>query len=103
MALKVIWSEEAENNLNEISECILESWNEKILQEFLGKLNYCIKQIQQFPELFPASLVAYKIRKCVITKQVSLFYIISKSGIEIAALFDNRQSAEKLKLRSRKK
>ena len=98
MALKIIWSDEAEKNLEEIAEFILQTWNEKILIQFLDKLNKSIHHIKQFPEMFPVSLKEKGVRKCVITKQVSLFYSLSKEEIVIVALFDNRQSDDKLKI-----
>jgi addiction module RelE/StbE family toxin len=97
MALKVSWSEEAENNLEEITEYIINNWNDSVLEKFLYKLNKSVNHIQEFPESFPVSLVVDGIRKCVINKQISLFYSVTKSKVEIHSLFDNRQDDEKLK------
>jgi len=98
MALRVSWDNEAENNLEAITEFILNNWNEKILVSFFKELNESIEQIQKFPESFAESNIKKEIRKCVVNKQISMYYSITKSEIEIRALIDNRQDNNKLKL-----
>jgi len=98
MALRVSWDNEAENNLEAITEFILNNWNEKILVSLFKELNESIEQIQKFPESFAESNIKKEIRKCVVNKQISMYYSITKSEIEIRALIDNRQDNNKLKL-----
>lgn len=97
MALKVSWDDEAEKNLEEITNFILDNWNENILAGFLKDLNQAIEQIKKYPLSFPASQIKEGIRKCVINEKISLYYSIKKSEIEIRTLLDNRQDNEKTK------
>ena len=51
--------------------------------------------------LFPISYPPFEkfpdIRKCVLTKHISLYYKINNKDIEVLTLFDTRQNPDKLK------
>jgi len=49
------------------------------------------------PRLFPVIEGRRHIRKCVVTKQISLYYMLTRKEIVIITLFDQRQSPKKLK------
>jgi hypothetical protein len=48
------------------------------------------------PELFPKSDNNNRIRKCVISKQTSLFYTFDNFEIKVLMVFDTRQNPEKV-------
>ena len=52
-------------------------WSEKTSKKFLNKLKENIDLIQINPELFPVSEFE-ELRKCVVSKQTTVFFIIEK-------------------------
>ena len=71
-------------------------WSEKTSKKFLNKLKENIDLIQINPELFPISEFE-ELRKCVVSKQTSVFFIIEKNKIYIVSVFDTRQNPNKIK------
>lgn len=95
MKKKVIWSPTARKSLRRTSNFISELWNEQIKTEFLNQLDFRIEQIQRNPELAP-TFEDSDVRKLVIHKSVSLFYLNLPDHIRILIVWDNRQDAAKL-------
>lgn len=49
------------------------------------------------PALFPVIEDGLKIRRCVLAKHNSLYYIVAEDGIDILRVFDTRQDPNKLR------
>ena len=71
---EVQWTETARKTLQETSDFILELWNSNVNEEFIEQLEYRITQLQNNPEL-GSPFENTQIRKLVIHKSVSMFYI----------------------------
>ena len=97
MPKQIIWSPSAENDFAEILNYLSINWNNKIVNQFIDKLDDYLDLIEINPKYFPIINKGLNIRKCVITKQNSLFYRASKNKIELIRLFDTRQNPDKLK------
>lgn len=67
------------------------AWSMKIKENFIVKLDRSLLQIQNYPDSFPASEKINGLRKCVVTKQTTIFYKYSDQAINVVAIFDNRQ------------
>lgn len=67
MALKVIWTPEAEDNFESIINYLEKEWSEKEIRKFVQKIQKIIMQIAINPNMFKAS-GKEGIRKVVITK-----------------------------------
>jgi len=74
-----------------------EEWSTKVKHEFISKLDKSLKQIQNLPDSFPESEKIRGLRKCVLTKQTTLFYKYSETTIDVITIFDNRQNPKSLK------
>ena len=72
-------------------------WSIKVKNDFIVKLDKSLKQIQKLPDSFPESEKVKGLRKCVVTKQTTIFYKYTETSIDIVAIFDNRQSPKSLK------
>lgn len=96
MALKIIWSEEADFNLDSIIKYLQSNWTEKELKNFSVKLDKQISLIAEFPLLYKHSKRLQGTRECVITNHNSLFYIVDKTSIYILSIWDNRQNPSKI-------
>jgi plasmid stabilization system protein ParE len=92
---EVQWTETARRTLQETSDFILELWNTDVNKEFVEQLDYRIGQLQNNPKLAPAFDNTH-IRRLIIHKTVSLFYVNTPQFIKILVIWDNRQDADKL-------
>lgn len=70
-------------------------WSERISDNFLKELKRNIDLIQINPELFPISEFE-GLRKCVVSKQTAVFFIIKNNTIYIVSVFDTRQNPNKI-------
>jgi len=92
---KVIWAPTARRSLRQTSDFISELWNEQVKTEFLNQLNFRIEQIQRNPEL-ATTFEDSEVRKLVIHKSVSLFYLNQPEHIRLLLIWDNRQNPTEL-------
>ena len=97
MNRKVIISKTAEKKLNSLFEYLLENWSAKVKSNFIEKLDHNIDLIKLEPETFTQSQKDFGLRKCVITKQTTLYYRFDSNHIQIITIFDTRQNPKKLK------
>jgi len=97
MHREIIWSPLAEKDLGEILEYLSENWNQKLIFRFLSKIELITNQIAKIPNQYPIINKKLRVRKCVVTKQNTLFYREAEKRIEILRLFDTRQDPKKLK------
>lgn len=97
MNRNVIISKLAERKLNKLFEFLRSEWSIKVKDEFIKKLDNSISLITKQPESFPSSEKEKGLRKCVITKQTTLYYRFDRKNIKIVTIFDTRQHPRKLK------
>ena len=95
MSRNVIISKLAERKLEQLFEYLTQKWSIKVKNDFIKKLDKSISLIKEQPESFPSSEKSKGLRKCVITKQTTLFYRFNKEKIKIVTLFDTRQNPKK--------
>ncbi len=97
MHRKIVWSPLADRDIENILEYLNKNWNQKVIIRFLNKINIATKQILKNPHQYPIINKKLQVRKCVVTKQNTLFYRNTEKTIEILRLYDTRQDPEKLK------
>jgi plasmid stabilization system protein ParE len=93
--LDVFWSSKSIRDFENIIRYLERNWTEKEIKNFNFKLNKAINLISSRPKLFQATNSRKNLRKCVLTKQTTLYYQVLETGIYIVALFDNRQNPVK--------
>lgn len=94
----VILSPSAKADIENITQYLDQEWGKNVLTKFLSKVEWIINQIVFNPLQYPVINSKFKIRRCVITKQNTLFYRLVNGKIEIVRIFDNRQDPNKLKI-----
>lgn len=94
----VIWSPSSKTDIVNISQYLMHEWGKNVLSRFLLKLNRLISQIVVNPKQYPLINRKLSVRKCVITKQNTLYYRIKNQNIEIVRIYDTRQDPVKLKI-----
>ena len=95
MSRIVIISKLAEQKLDKLFDYLVSKWSVKVKNEFIKKLDKSISVIKEQPESFPSSEKGKGLRKCVITKQTTLYYRFDKDKVKIVTLFDTRQNPNK--------
>ena len=95
---KIIWTDEAFKNLENIIAYLEKFWTEKEIRKFARLLDKQLLLIRKNPALSPFSKKSNEIRKSVLTKQITLYYRIIETEIYLIALFDSRQNPDKLKI-----
>jgi plasmid stabilization system protein ParE len=96
MALKVIWSDEAKESLQNIVTYLEENWTKKELNSFSGILENQLSIICNNPKTYKKSERLLGTRECLLTKHNSLFYMANKENVLIVTVWDNRQEPSKL-------
>jgi plasmid stabilization system protein ParE len=93
---KIIWTTRALTDLKNIVTYLEENWSVKEIQKFTRLLDLQLNRLFINPFLFSESNSYKKIRKSVLTRQISIYYRINNFEIQIITLFDNRQNPIKL-------
>ena len=96
MVHKISFSPEANTRLSQIVNYIQTEWSTEAANTFLLILDDKISNFKLFPYSSPSFYNKKEIRKCVITKQITLYYRIQDAEIEVITLFDSRQDTDKL-------
>lgn len=91
MKREVRLSKRAMKRLDKLFVFLEKEWSIKVKNNFIKKLDRSLKQLQEHPTSFPESEKIAGLRKCVVTKQTTIFYKYSTSTVYIVSVFDNRQ------------
>ena len=97
MNRKVVLSKRASLKLEELLEYLESEWSVKTKVDFVNKLDKKLNLIKSNPECSPQSNFIKGLRKCVVTKQTTIYYKYDKFKVYIVTLFDNRQDPRRLK------
>jgi len=97
MVFSIIFSDRASDELTSVLEYIENEWSLRISNVFSILFNEKIINIQSNPFLYPPFRNKKNVRRCVISKHVSLYYRIKSDEIQIITLFNNRRDPKSLK------
>jgi plasmid stabilization system protein ParE len=92
---EVRWSSRAIRDLDKIIEYLRTNWTEKEVKNFSDKLNKAIGLISKRPKLFRLTSFRNNLRRCVLSRQTTIYYQEIKNVIYIVSLFDNRRNPSK--------
>ena len=87
----------AEKRLNALLKYLEISWSKKVKNKFVSTLEKRLEIVKENPEAFSSSSIKMGLHKCVITKQITVYYTFNEEYIFVLTVFDNRQDPEKLK------
>ena len=97
MNYSVKWLPEAEITYANVIEHMEEKWTAKEINSFLDRTYEVIGFITQNPKQYLYSKKK-EVYRAVVTRQVSLFYRIKQTEIELLIFWDTRQDPDKLKV-----
>lgn len=74
MKRTIIFSKNAEKSLFELFDYLEIKWTKKVKDKFISNLDKVIYLIQIEPEIFPKSELNKNYRKCILSKQTTIYY-----------------------------
>ncbi|MFP5471281.1 MAG: type II toxin-antitoxin system RelE/ParE family toxin [Bacteroidia bacterium] len=89
--LQVVWSNQAIEVSKKIIDYIVEQWGVASAMDFIQETSDFVELLSKNSKLCPESKKK-NLRKCLVSKQVSLIYQIEKNKISIVTLIDNRSN-----------
>ncbi len=92
---RVLWSSRAIKDLENIIHYHETNWSEKEVRNFKLKLEKAISLISTRPKFFRLTNFRKNLRRCVLSKQTTIYYQEIEMTIYIVSLFDNRRSPSK--------
>lgn len=87
--LIVEYSAQSLSNASEIITYLQNKFSEKEIDKFYKSLSNFEKTVSIYPTLYPESQ-NMKIRRAVLSKVLSVYYLINKNKIAVVAILDNR-------------
>lgn len=97
MPLTVRYSLRARQEEIELLEYVLNKFGQKSAKEVYDTIEKVLDGISQMPEAYPASKKQKGLRKCVFSKQTSLYYRVNADHIEVVSFRPNRKDPKKFK------
>jgi len=95
MRYAVIWSPEARITYYQVLEYLNNDWTFREIENFIDRTEQALTHISRNPLLYQYSQ-QNNTYKCVVVKQVSLFYRIESESVELLIFWDNRQDPTRL-------
>ena len=93
---KVVWTDEAIDNLEAILDYLDHVWTQREVDNFKKKLGKKIELIEQNPKIFPVSAYNPRLRKAVLSRQTIIFYEIADHVINLDNLFNSKQDIQRI-------
>jgi plasmid stabilization system protein ParE len=98
VVFKLIWTEKAFNDIEQIIDWLEQNWSEKTAKEFGEKVSRILFIIEKMPYLYPRIEKRKNIRKCLVVEQVALYYMIKKDTVTLLTFWDTRRDPKQMKL-----
>ena len=96
MALEIVWSDEANEGLDEIIEHLEKKWTDKELHNFFTRLEECLAKIKEAPQRPKNSLRKPNTKEFQHSPQTTIFYTFTDKEINILRVWANLKSPEEL-------
>ena len=95
--ITVTISPQAKEDILKILDYLKQEWGQKVVNEFLQKLDVFYQIILINPRLFSFHNKRKNIRKYALTKENVAYYRTKRKNVEIITVFDTRQNPKKIK------
>lgn len=86
----VEWTDRSVTDSLEIKKYLQKKFTQREIDNFYQLLAAFEKIVLKFPELYPKSNRNKKVYRAVLSKQLSVFYKLTKDYISVVAVLDNR-------------
>ena len=95
--MKVTWSKKALSDYHSIIDYLILEWSENSAEKFIDQVYFKIQLLKNHPDAFEKTDFK-NIHRIIITKQITLFFRISKSEVYLLRFWNNYQNPKKLTL-----
>jgi len=96
MALGIVWSDEANEGLDEIIEHLEEKWTEKESRNFFTRLEECLDKIKEAPQRQKDSIRKPETKEYQHSAQTTIFYTFDDKVINILRVWANLKDPGRL-------
>ncbi len=97
MAYTIKWTDTAKKDFIGIIDFLITNWSKKSAKKFENTVNKQLYLISKMPKIFPKTEARKNIRRCIVVKQVSMYYKIeSDNEIIVIRFLDNRKNPNQL-------
>ncbi len=95
---EIIWTESAKSDYTKIIDYLLSDWSKNTALSFKDKVDKKLSLISRMPKIYPKTEFREDVHRCVVVKQISLYYLEVEINKEIIVLrfYDNRSNPNKL-------
>ena len=97
MSNKLVWSSVAETDFISVLSYLYYSWNKTVASNFEELVNQNVESILRDPLQYTFYSRRLNIRKCILTKQNTLYYHYDSGIVYIIRIYDTHQNPHKLK------
>lgn len=97
MKFKIIWSPRSKTEFSDLLDYLESEFGRDIALNCFEDVESILESISVFPYLFKA-YQGQQIRRAVIHKNLSIFYVVKSDYIELLSFWDNRRNPKKLKI-----
>jgi plasmid stabilization system protein ParE len=98
LALQILYSLRAKHEEIELLEYIVQNFGLKKAKDIYDRIEKVLEEISQNPEMFIASKKQKDLRKCVFSKQTSIYYRVNQSHLEVVSFRANKKDPDKFKV-----
>ena len=92
---KIIYTQRSLVNIRTIKDYLLYKFTQREVDNLYRMIRDFERIVAIFPQLYPLIINSKKIRRAVLSKQLSVFYTYSKGNLIITAILDNRMDNSK--------
>ena len=98
MNKQIVWSPRAESDFINIIEYLIGKFGSSSAIKFANKLDRILNNIAKLPEIYPVTVKRKNVRRCVISRQTTLYYRVKHDTIQLVTFYDTRQHPDKINL-----
>ena len=89
MALDIVWTDEANEGVDNIIDYLAEKWTEREIRNFFIRLEECLEKIAEAPQIHKDSLRKPGTKEFQHSKQTTIFYTYDSEMVYILRVWTN--------------
>jgi len=95
---RIEWAMEAISNLDSIIDYLSNKWTQKEIKKFYKLLDKTLALVSKNPDIFSNSELKSNVKRCVLSKQTTIYFEVKNDSVVILTLFDNRKNPKSIKI-----
>ncbi|WP_020606688.1 type II toxin-antitoxin system RelE/ParE family toxin [Spirosoma spitsbergense] len=95
MAYPVVWTDNADRSLYELTDFLAQRWSGQIVEEYVDRIYDCIDSLSQFPEMGRVVNEDKDVRAFIILPYTRLYYQFKEGQVFLLRFTDTRQKPDR--------